>query len=84
MMVALVLLWMAAVVVLAVRGHKAPWLATLLAFPLLFGLMLALDSSFRGPGSRDYLTTSAVVAGVVWVMAGVASTVAWFVGKRAR
>ena len=84
MMVAIVLLWAAAVVALAGRGYKAAWLATLLAFPLLVGIVLALDPSFRGPGSREYLTTGAVMAGIVWAMVGLASTAAWFIGKRAR
>lgn len=84
MMVAIVLLWAAAVVALAGRGHKVPWLAALLAFPLIVGVVLVLDPSFRGPGSREYLTTGAVVAGIVWAMAGLASTAAWFIGKRAR
>lgn len=84
MIVATILLWVVAVFVLAGRGYKFPWLAALLAFPLLTGVVFALDPSFRGPDSRDYLPTGAVVAGMVWMVAGLASTVAWFMGKRVR
>ena len=78
------MLWAASVVVLAGRGYKAPWLAALLAFPLVIAVVFALEPSFQGPASRDYLTTGAVVAGLIWVMAGLASAAAWFIGKRAR
>jgi hypothetical protein len=84
MVIALVLIWVAAVVVLAGRGHKAAWLAGLLGFPILVAVLLALDPSFRGAAGRDYLTTGAIVAALIWVMAGLASAGAWFIGKRAR
>lgn len=84
MVVAIVLLWAVAVSSLAVRGHRGPWLAALLAFPIAIWVVFALEPSFRGPSGRDYLTTGAVVAGIVWVTVGLASTVAWLVGKRVR
>lgn len=84
MIVAIVLLWVAAVIVLAGRGHKALWLVALIAFPLVVGAGFVLEPSFRGPASGDYVTVGAVVAGVIWVMAGLASAAAWFIGNRAR
>ena len=84
MVAAIVLLWLAAVVVLAGLGYKVAWLAALLSFPLLIGIVFALEPSFRGSGSRDYVTMGAVVAGMIWIMASLASTVAWFIGNRKR
>ena len=84
MIVVIIFFWVAAVVILAGRGYKASWLAGLLAFPLIVAVLFALEPSFRGPGGRDYMLTGAVVAAVLWVMTGLASVVAWFIGKRMR
>ena len=84
MIVAVAGLWFIAVIILAGRGLLRPWLAALLAYPILIGVLFAFEPSFRGSGGRDYLTFGAVVACVVWAIAGLASGAAWFIGKRAR
>lgn len=84
MMVAFALLWLAAVVVLAGRGMRAWWFVAVLAFPVVIGAMFALEPSFRGENGRIYLRTAIVVAVAVWVVGALASTAAWFLGRRLR
>ena len=76
--------WAALVVILAGRGLKRLWLAALLAFPLVCLAVFALDPSLQGVSGDKYRAVATIVGGVLWVGAGLASLVAWFIGSRAR
>jgi uncharacterized membrane protein len=77
------MIWAAAAVLLAGRGMKRSWLASLLAFPLLCAALFAFEPSF-GPSGRAYLEVAIVMAVAIWVAVAVVSGIAWILGARRR